>query len=116
MYHRDLARAGSDGTVPASGSPNRAWTSPDLDGDVYGEPLVLADRVLVVTQNNTVHAFAAGDGHQLWSQQLGEPVPKSSLPCGNIDPTGIISTPVVDTATDLVYVASLRHLVAINTP
>lgn len=109
MYHRDLARTGNDGTGAASGSPSRAWTSPDLDGDVYGEPLVLADRVLVVTQNNTVYAFAPGDGHQLWSQHLGEPVPRSSLPCGNIDLTGIISTPVVDTATGLVYVVTFSR-------
>ena len=33
-------------------------------------------------------------GKQLWRVRLGEPTPKSKLPCGNIDPLGITGTPI----------------------
>jgi len=40
---------------------------------------------------------AVGRGER--RQHLGEPIRGGSLPCGNIDPSGITSTPVIDPAT-----------------
>src|SRR5205823_13633080 len=34
-YHHDPVRTGVDRSAPAMGSVHRAWTSPQLDGDVY---------------------------------------------------------------------------------
>lgn len=42
----------------------------------------------------------------IWHTNLGEPVPGSSLPCGNIDPSGITGTPAIDGATNILYVVA----------
>jgi outer membrane protein assembly factor BamB len=103
MYHRDLARTGvSPGA--AWSRVSRAWTSDGLDGDIYAEPLVAGGRVIAATQHNSVYALDAVTGKAIWHADLGAPVPRSALPCGNIDPTGITSTPVIDPAAGLAYV------------
>jgi outer membrane protein assembly factor BamB len=115
----DAARTGVDTSAPALTSPHVAWTSPDLDGAVYAQPLIVGDRVLVATENDSVYALDAGSGRVVWSTHLGDPVPRSSLPCGNINPTGITGTPVVDPASGVLYAVAFeqpgRHeLVAIT--
>jgi outer membrane protein assembly factor BamB len=59
-------------------------------------------------------------GRQLWRTHLGDPARQSDLPCGNIDPSGITGTPVIDGATVYVvaeYRAPVRHeLVALSVP
>lgn len=85
----------------------RAWTSPTLDGQIYGEPLAWDGRVYVATENDTVYALSAATGAVAWSAHLGTPVPSSALPCGDISPTvGITGTPVVDTARSEVFVVA----------
>ena len=97
VYHSDPAGTGVATSVNAVNTGARAWTSPTLDGDIYGEPLVYADRVYVATENDTVYALSSATGAIVWSDHLGTPVPSSSLPCGNIAPTvGITGTPVID--------------------
>ena len=82
-----------------------AWTSPTLDGQLYGEPLEATGRVFVATEADTVYALAADSGAVLWSTTIGTPVPSGDLPCGNISPTvGITSTPVVDPALGEIFV------------
>lgn len=78
-----------------------------LDGQVYAQPLIAGGRIYVATQNNTIYAFTNG-GRRLWRRHLGAPVPRSDLPCGNIDPTGITGTPVI-TAGRIYAVAYLRR-------
>jgi polyvinyl alcohol dehydrogenase (cytochrome) len=79
-----------------------AWTA-RLDGAVYGQPLVIGDRVIAATENDTVYALARSDGHVLWSAHLGTPQAQSGLPCGDIDPLGITGTMAYDPATGLVF-------------
>jgi hypothetical protein len=43
----------------------------------------------------------------VWRKNLGAPVSRSSLPCGDIDPTGITGTPAYDATTNTVIVVSL---------
>ena len=119
-FNRDPARTGFDPSSPVLGSPRLTWASADLDGAVYAQPLVLDGRVLVVTENDSAYALDAATGRVMWRTHLGEPVPRSALPCGNIDPTGITGTPVVDPSTGLMYAVAFvqpgRHqLVAIDT-
>ncbi len=110
------------GAVPSGPNPaglRQAWASKKLDGDLYGEPLVVDGRVLVATEGDSVYAFDAASGRQAWRVNLGKPVPRSALECGNIDPTGITGTPVVDVATSTLYVVAFvqpgRHdLVALD--
>lgn len=104
-YHHDNARTGTSPQTPPPGTLRSAWTAP-LDGAVYGQPLVLGDRVIAATENDTVYALSTADGHVLWSAHLGTPVPKSNLPCGDIDPLGITGTPAYDQATGQVFVVA----------
>jgi outer membrane protein assembly factor BamB len=100
------------------GRVHRLWSAP-VDGAVYAEPLAVGGRVIVATENDSVYAFDARSGSRLWAVHLGTPVSGGSLPCGNIDPTGITGTPVADPAANTVYLVFYRSdfthvLVALN--
>jgi outer membrane protein assembly factor BamB len=121
-YHGDDARSGFV-AVTAPVSALRVVHSTRLDGAVYAQPVVApgpqGQVTIAVTENDSVYALR--DGRTVWSTHLGSPVPRSALPCGNIDPLGITGTPVVDAAAGVVYVAAelndpIRHeLVALDT-
>jgi outer membrane protein assembly factor BamB len=84
------------------GTLARAWEAA-LDGAVYGQPLVVGDRVFAATENDTVYALDSTSGRVLWATHVGTPMPRSQLPCGNIDPLGITSTMVYDADTGLLF-------------
>ncbi len=99
VYHGNPQGSGFDTSGVTFSPPAPAWTSPVLDGQVYGEPLEATGRVFVATENDTVYALAANTGAVLWSTHVGTPVPAGDLPCGDISPdVGITGTPVVDAA------------------
>jgi|BarGraNGADG00212_1021973.scaffolds.fasta_scaffold12853_1 hypothetical protein len=105
-YHGNGARTGIANGFPAlRGSLVKAWAA-TLDGAVYGEPLGVGGRVIVATEGDSVYALDPTDGHVVWRRHLGTPVPLSSLPCGNIDPLGITSTPAYDRSTGSLFVVS----------
>jgi outer membrane protein assembly factor BamB len=107
VYHHDAAGAGVAAPVAAVDTSSRAWTSPALDGELYGEPLVLSGRVYVATENDTVYALSSATGAVVWSTQLATPVPAGSLPCGDISPTvGITGTPVIDQSRGEIFVVA----------
>src|SRR5207237_8272768 len=103
-YHHDGARSGVADDQQPLGQVRKAWSSPGLDGSVYTQPLVADGRVIAATEADTVYALDAATGQIGWRAKLGTPVNGGSLPCGNIDPSGITGTPVVDPATNTVYV------------
>jgi hypothetical protein len=99
VYHGSALGSGVDTSGVTFSPANHAWTSPALDGQLYGEPLEAGGRVFVATENDVIYALAADSGAILWSTQVGSPVPSPTLPCGNIAPNvGITGTPVVDAA------------------
>jgi outer membrane protein assembly factor BamB len=102
-YHADQARSGfAEG--PPLGGVGQSWVSPELDGDVYAEPLVIDARVIAATENNTVYALDGTTGGVVWMTNLGTAVDSSTLPCGNIEPTsGITATPAIDPSTGMIY-------------
>jgi outer membrane protein assembly factor BamB len=105
-YLGDPVRSGIGAQTPQATNAHRTWTA-SVDGDVYAAPLVSAGTVFAATEHDTVYALDAGSGAVRWSRHLGEPVPLSSLSCGNIDPNGVTSTPVLDPAAQLVYVVAM---------
>ncbi|TMK54522.1 MAG: hypothetical protein E6G60_21910 [Actinobacteria bacterium] len=114
-YYHDNARSGAASDGPASpDGVRRQWSSPELDGDVYAQPLIVGDRVVIATTNDTVYSLNARDGSVEWKNHLAEPVSGSSLPCGNVDPVGITSTPVIDTSAGRIYAVGMvrpgRHM------
>lgn len=107
VYHGDPLGSGVAGSIASVSLTDPAWTSPALDGSLYGEPLVSGGRVVVATENDTVYALSATTGAVAWSTHVGTPVPSSSLPCGDITPTvGITGTPVIDPARNEVFVVA----------
>src|ERR1700743_3970784 len=53
VYHGDPAGLGVAAPTGAVNTTTRAWTSPALDGEIYGEPLVSSGRGSGATENKT---------------------------------------------------------------
>ena len=107
VYHGTAAGTGSTNRLRSVTTSRRAWTSPALDGQLYVQPVVAGGRIFTATENNTVYALSAGNGHVVWSQHLAAAVPAGALRCGNISPTvGITGTPVIDTARHEIFVVA----------
>jgi outer membrane protein assembly factor BamB len=107
VYHGD-ALGNADSTALGSvDTTSRAWTSPHLSGQLYGEPLVFSSNVYVATESDTVYALSASTGRVVWSRHVAGAVPSSLLPCGNITPTvGITGTPVIDPSRHEIFVVA----------
>lgn len=101
-YHRVGSRSGYSPDAHSVEGLGVAWRS-HLDGAVYGQPLVVGDRVLVATENDTLYGLNRRTGAIEWKRHVGTPVPLSALPCGDIDPLGITGTPVYDPSTERVF-------------
>jgi hypothetical protein len=70
-------------------------------GNVHTQPLYIeggpnGPMVIVATASNNVYALHADTGTVIWQRTDIGPAVTSGLPCGNINPVGIIGTPVVD--------------------
>ncbi len=121
-YHNDDARDGAymqEVTLtPANVNSTKFGKlfSYSVDGQIYAQPLYLPqmsiaggthDVVYVETQNNSVYAFDA-TGTQttpFWLINLGTPVTKNDY--SGVSPVvGILSTPVIDSTTNTMYVFS----------
>jgi outer membrane protein assembly factor BamB len=101
-YHRDNARSGLATDLAPLGTLRQAWRA-NLDGAVYGQPLVVGDMILAGTENDTVYALDEKTGAVRWHTHVGPPQPQSGLPCGDIDPLGITGTMAYDQATGRVF-------------
>jgi outer membrane protein assembly factor BamB len=102
-YDGNAARSGVAAGVPAAGPLTTAWSA-QLDGAVYGQPLVVGGEVIAATENDSVYALNRVTGKTIWRTNVGPPVPRSALHgCGNIFPLGITGTPVYDAGNGLVY-------------
>jgi outer membrane protein assembly factor BamB len=107
-YHRDAHRSGVDPSAPEFSSVEPAWTSAELDADIYAEPLYVAGRVLIATENNSVYSLDGSTGQPVWHARLAPPATFESLPCGNIRPViGITSTPVADPRAGVLYAVAV---------
>ncbi len=113
-YGYNNARSGHDTVDPSvhALTANPSWDD-SLDGSVYGQPLVYDGTVYVGTENDTLYGIAAKTGHVQWHLHVGTAAPLSVVDaaptlgggCGDIDPLGITGTPVIDTATGVIYAA-----------
>lgn len=118
-YHNTPDRTG-DYTVPllnvaaASGLHLDSHFKADIAGDIYAQPLYWlppgskAGILIVATASNLVYGLNANTGAVIWKAQLNRPAPLSALNCGNIDPEGIVGTPVIDPATGTLYLDALQ--------
>jgi hypothetical protein len=81
-------------------------------GNVHAQPLYIESgpngpMVIVVTASNNVYALNANTGVPIWSRTDIGPAVTSGLNCGNINPVGIIGTPVVDLASRSLFFDAL---------
>jgi outer membrane protein assembly factor BamB len=116
-YHGSNSRSGD--TASTAPSAQSDWKSQGLDGDVYAEPVLCGENLIVGTENDTIYSLNATSGTVIWRTHLGTPMPGSSLPCGDIDPSGITGTPVIDATTGVIYAVAfetpgVHELVALN--
>jgi polyvinyl alcohol dehydrogenase (cytochrome) len=104
-YHANQARTAAIPADPTLSPTTTAWVAA-LGSVVHGQPLVADGRILAATEENRVVALDPRTGKVLWSASLGAPLSNvdAVAGCGDIDPLGITSTPVVDTTSGVVYV------------
>jgi hypothetical protein len=113
-YHGSPARAGFYGDVALTATARRTLHrdtafAPNFAGSVTGQPLYVPNGpggkavYVVATNENHVLALDATTGSAIWDKAFGTPVPRSALPCGNIDPMGIVGTPFVDATARTIY-------------
>ena len=107
VYHHDPRGSGVDTSGTAFAAVRPRWTSPVVDGELYGEPLVSGAHVYVATESDTVYSLSGATGAVEWSTHLGAPVPSGQLPCGDISPSvGVTGTPVIDPARNELFVVA----------
>lgn len=107
-YQGSNNRLGDAGTQPVPTPLRPAWSA-QLDGSaVYGQPLVAAGLVIVATEDDNVFALNLRTGRTVWQANLGAPLRavEEQVGCGDIDPLGVTSTPVIDPATRTIYVVA----------
>jgi hypothetical protein len=83
-----------------------------IAGNVHAQPLYIeggpnGPMIIVVTASNNVYALHADTGLPIWSRTDIGPAVTSGLNCGNINPVGIIGTPVVDLASRSLFFDAL---------
>ena len=117
--HNDNARSGTNlhETILTTSNVNvntfgRLFTV-NVDGYIFAQPLYVPNLpiaggthnvVYVATAADSVFAFDADTGTQLWNKNYGTPVPSSVINTQNIlVQVGIISTPVIDPSTSTMY-------------
>jgi outer membrane protein assembly factor BamB len=105
-YHANNARTGVASSQPRLNPLGLAWVNTLDRAAVYGQPVVAGGRVFVATENDDVYALNAHNGNVLWHRNIGQPLRNVSrnTGCGDIDPLGITSTPVIDVSRSTVYV------------
>ena len=107
VYHGDPSGTGVSSALKSVVTAKRAWASPVVSGEIYGEPLVEGSDVFVATESDTVYALSSSRGSVVWSRHLATAVPSTDLPCGNIAPTvGITGTPVIDPSRSEIFVVA----------
>lgn len=118
QHHNDAARTGVyvDPLITQAAAANThrdlSFRAP-IPGPTYAQPLYAESgpdglpTLFVATEQNQVLALSAYDGSVIWQSDLGTPVRRAQLPCGNIDPVGITGTPVIDIDSRTLYVAAM---------
>ena len=114
LYVQPTFTKAAIGTLHRDTSFNTVLPAVDGGGqDIYAQPLFVdgmggQDLVIVATEDNNVYALDAATGNTVWTKNLGPPVWSTPpLPCGDIFPSGITGTPVIDLGSRTIFVDAL---------
>jgi len=78
-----------------------------LKGSIYAQPLAVKGTLVVTTEKARAYGVNAATGKVQWSRKFGQPLRSSTISCADLAPDlGSTSTPVVDPATDTVYLTT----------
>ena len=96
-------QAGLTPQLVSGGTFGQMFESP-VDGQVYAQPVIANDTVLVATEKNNIYGINALTGARSWSRNVGVPWNPNDVGCADLLPWyGITATPVVDPATGTAY-------------
>ncbi len=87
------------------GTFGQMWSTP-VEGQVYAQPLLDENTLLVATEDNRVYGLDPATGAPRWPKplNLGTPWNAADIGCGDLAPTiGVTATPVIDPATHIAY-------------
>ena len=85
--------------------------STQLDGAVYGQPLLDNGVLVVTTEADWIYGLDPVSGAILWSRNVGTAFNEGSQEgCGDLSLSGITATPVVDPSTGIVYFTDKQYI------
>ena len=132
-HHNDASRTGQNLSETILNTSNvnvnqfgKLFACP-VDGYIYAQPLYmpqvnvssgLHNVAYVATENDSVYAFDADNGTQLWHINLGTPVPSTDISSTYKDLTpviGITGTPVIDPVSSTLYLVAKTKDTSTNT-
>jgi hypothetical protein len=91
----------------AGGSFGRVFSTA-VSGQVYGQPLVIGNTLIVATETDRMYGLNASTGATLWKTRLGTPYTITTCP-DLVPHIGVTGTPVYDPSTGTVYAMGLIH-------
>ncbi|KAK6525361.1 hypothetical protein TWF694_005500 [Orbilia ellipsospora] len=94
-------------SISTSGGTNEQFFAKPL---VYTPPSTNRQVVIAASAQNFVYIIDAINGTIIKSRQLGKPFSQTDVGCGDVQPyIGIMGTPVIDPATDTIYLFSKSY-------
>lgn len=102
----DAAEPGLSPAVLRSGRFGQLFRT-HVRGQVYAQPVVVGQTVVVATEEDWVYGLGAATGRVRWRRHLGSPFPRRLDGCGDLGPDiGVTGTPVYDPQTGAVYLVA----------
>jgi hypothetical protein len=102
----DPAEPGLAANLVTGSNFGQLFTTP-VNGQVYAQPLVVGNTVLVSTENDWVYGLDAVTGAIRWSDNFGPTWPASTIGCADLSPNiGSTSTGVYDPSTSTYYLTT----------
>jgi len=107
------------GLTPAvvGGSSFGQLFSTAITGQVYAQPLIASNTLLVGTETNDMYGIDPATGAIRWHQNYGAPWNPLDVGCGDLTPwIGITGTPAIDQATGTAYFFSKTYVTGTSGP